>query len=75
MPHYAEAFSTTPGQCFRFVSSAVPGAHGMPHACPLPVLLVGTFIDKKGVRHRVWACVEHGEDLEDDWERLYPVTG
>ncbi len=71
--HYAEAFSTDPGQCFRFVSSAVPGAQGAPHHCPLPVALRGTFIDARGVSHRVSACLGHGDALEDDWERIYPV--
>lgn len=36
LPHYAEAFDTDPGGCFRFVSSAVAGAQGAPHDCPCP---------------------------------------
>ena len=74
LPRYAEAFSTLPGQCFRFVSSAVPGRQGMPHHCPLPVALRGTFVDGRGVRHWVSSCMEHGDTLEDDWERVYPVS-
>ncbi len=72
-PYYAEAFSTDPGGCFRFVSSAVPGAQGMPHHCPLPVSLRGTFVDATGRRHWVSACMDHGDGLEEDWERIYPV--
>ena len=73
MPHYAEAFSTDPIGCFRFVSSAVPGAQGMPHHCPLPIALRGTFIDGAGKRQRVSSCMDHGDALEDDWERIHPV--
>ncbi len=72
-PYYAEAFSTNPGRCFRFVSSALPGAQGAPHQCALPVALRGTFVDNAGKRHMVTSCMEHGDELEDDWERIYPV--
>jgi len=34
--HYAQAFGTSPGECFRMVSSSVPGARGAPHRCQLP---------------------------------------
>ncbi len=74
MPHYAEAFSTIPGQCFRFVSSAVPGAHGRPHHCVLPIALRGTFVDAAGKEHPVSSCLDHGDALEDDWERIFPVA-
>lgn len=66
MPHYAEAFSVDPAGCFRFVSSAVPGARGMPHHCPLPIALRGTFIDAAGKDHRVSSCLDHGDALEDE---------
>lgn len=71
--HYAEAFCTDPGGCFRFGSSSVPGRQGMPHHCPLPVALRGTFVDAAGASHRVSSCMGHGDALEDDWERIYPV--
>jgi len=74
MPHYAEAFSTIPGQCFRFVSSTVPEAQGMPHHCPQPVALRGTFIDPMGKPHRVSASMEHGDAVEDGRDRIYPVN-
>lgn len=74
MPHYAQAFSTDPAGCFRFVSSALPGAQGMPHHCCLPIALRGSFIDSAGKEHRVSSCLDHGDALEDDWERIYPVN-
>lgn len=74
MPHYAEAFSIDPTGCFRFVSSAIPWAQGAPHHCPLPIALRGTFIDAGGRRHRVSSCMDHGDALEDDWERIWPVA-
>jgi hypothetical protein len=63
--HYAEEFAPFPGQCFRMVRSAVPGAHGSPHHCPLPVAYRGTFKDRTVERHEVEACLEHFGPLSD----------
>jgi|GEM_PF-4199477 len=61
--HYAEAFGTSLGECFRMVSSAVPGARGAPHRCPLPVAMRGVFKDSRGIEHEVDACLDHSGHL------------
>lgn len=61
--HYAQAFGTSPGQCFRMVSSPAPGARAAPHRCPLPVAKQGDFKDSKGQIHHVEACLDHAGDL------------
>ena len=55
MPHYAEAFSVQPGQCFRFVHNGV----GHAKHCPAPATRHGTFVDGKGKRWEVDTCDEH----------------
>ncbi len=57
--HYAEAFSTMPGQCFRFVHAGT----GHARHCPNPVARHGEFIDSKGTRWAVDACPEHAGEL------------
>jgi hypothetical protein len=49
MPHYAEAFSVIPGQCFRFVHSGV----GHAQHCREPVVCYGRFTDAKGKSYRL----------------------
>ena len=61
--HYAQAFGTSPGQCFRMVSSSIAGARGAPHRCPLPVAKQGDFKDSKGRIYHVEACLDHAGDL------------
>jgi hypothetical protein len=60
MAHYANAYSSEPGQCFRFVHNGV----GHAQHCREPVVTRGQFKDNKGKRWKVDACVEHAEDLE-----------
>ena len=62
MPYYAEAFSVTPGQCFRFTHSGV----GHASHCREPVICRGRFEDRAGKWHWVEACAEHGAGLVDD---------
>jgi hypothetical protein len=59
--HYAEAFTTVPGQCFRFVHAGT----GHAQHCPNTVVRTGQFTDAKGKRWTVDACAEHSDDLVD----------
>ena len=56
---YAEAFSTTPGQCFRFIHAGT----GHAQHCPNPVARQGAFIDATGKGWTVDACAQHAGDL------------
>jgi len=59
---YAEAFSTTSGQCFRFVNR---GGTGHAQHCQAPVEWVGQFRDASGFRYRVESCADHVDALID----------
>ncbi len=59
---YAEGFSTTSGQCFRFVHRV---GSGHPQYCQAPVEWIGQFRDARGFRYRVESCVEHVDVLID----------
>lgn len=59
MAHYAEAFAVIPGRCFRFVHSGV----GHASHCREPVVRWGEFVDRKGRRHAVETCLEHGDEI------------
>jgi hypothetical protein len=54
----AEAFTTFPGKCFRFVEAP----NGRRRHCPNPATHTGRFTDSKGVVWTVDACAEHVED-------------
>jgi hypothetical protein len=57
--------SPSSDKCFRLVRDAVPGAHGSPHHCALPVAYRGVFTDRTGRDHNVVACIEHAGDLSE----------
>jgi hypothetical protein len=61
--HYANAFTTDLGHCFRFVNTTMPGARGSPRHCREPVVIRGTFTDRGGRRHRVDSCSDHSDEL------------
>jgi hypothetical protein len=61
-PHYANVFTATRGECFRMVSN--DARMGSPAHCKEPVKWVGTFVDARKKRHRVWACDGHVHDVE-----------
>lgn len=61
--HYANVFTTAPGQCFRLVHN--PAALGQPMQCPDPPTFRGVFVDAKGKRHRVESCAGHVGELEE----------
>jgi hypothetical protein len=61
-PYSAEAFSPTPGRCFRPVSRQDDQAG--PIRCPEPPRWQGTFRAKDGHRYTVQACDGHGGPLE-----------
>jgi len=58
---YTEAFSTTSGQCFRFV----PIEAGHAEHCQAPVQWIGQFRDSSGFRYRVESCADHVDALTD----------
>ena len=62
--HFADAFSTEPGRCWRFVSVA-----GRPTACKEPVVWMGRHKDKFGKTYQVYSCDGHCEGL--DGPRLF----
>ena len=68
--HYANAFSTDPGRCFRYVDK--PGCQGQPMRCPEPVSWRGRFRGGKQ-SWRVDSCEEHAGDLGARVPRM--VTG
>jgi hypothetical protein len=57
--HFAEAFSTEPGLCYRLVQ----GQGGQPQQCHQPVVWRGRYRAGNGRWYRIWACDEHGEGL------------
>lgn len=59
MSHYAEAFSTIPGQCLRFTHSGQ--GHASHHR--EPVVQQGRFTDGIGKTWAVESCADHVEDL------------
>ncbi len=60
MDHFANAFSLTPGRCFRMV--ALPGV-GHPNHCPEPVAWYGRWRAADNRLYRVDACESHAEGL------------
>ncbi len=58
--HYAEAFSTMPGRCFRFTHAGT----GHAEHCSNPVVCTGRFTDGNGTTWTVDACADHRVDLE-----------
>ena len=59
--HVANAFSTIPGRCFRYVR----GDAGSPIPCPEPAIVRGRWRDTSGRLRRVEACGLHVGDLEE----------
>jgi hypothetical protein len=59
--HVANAFSTIPGRCFRYVK----GDAGSPIPCPEPVVVRGRWRDTSGRLRWVEACGLHVGELEE----------
>jgi hypothetical protein len=53
--HFAEAFSTEPGLCYRLVQSL----GGQPQQCRQLVVCQGRYRGRNGRWHSVWACEDH----------------
>ncbi len=62
--HYADAFTTTRGRCFRFVAED-PRRQGQPSPCLAPVTVRGTFRAPDGRHYRVDSCAGHAGPLQD----------
>ncbi len=58
--HYAEAFSTLPGRCFRLVHTGT----GHAQHCPEAVTRSGEFTDNVGGCWTVDACAGHAGELQ-----------
>jgi hypothetical protein len=58
--HYAEAFTLSPGRCFRMVQ--LPGV-GHPAHCSQPIAWHGRFRAADKRLYRVDACEDHADEL------------
>ncbi len=61
--HYAEAFTLSPGRCFRMVTDPEPRRRGQPAHCEQPVVSRGSFGTAGSAVYRVDACAIHRDDL------------
>ncbi len=59
--HYANAFTVTPGQCFRMV---IANEAGHPTHCPEPVTVRGRWRSAANKVYRVDACDGHADELD-----------
>jgi hypothetical protein len=62
LTHYADAVSSEPGQCWRFVYRGPDD--GRPMHCPAPVVVTGSHRLTGGKRIPVWSCEGHVEGVE-----------
>jgi hypothetical protein len=65
LPHYAEAFTTSRGRCFRFIAGDDPRRQGQPSPCLALVAVRGTFRAPDGRHYRVDSCSGHAGRLQD----------
>ena len=61
MDHYAEAFTTMPGRCWRMVDDENGTTH--PAHCPQPVVWRGTYRTSEGKVFKVVSCEGHADGL------------
>jgi hypothetical protein len=71
-PYFANAFTLTPGRCFRMIT--LPGV-GHPSHCQEPVAWHGRWRAGDGRLFRVDACVGHAEGLGAPLVRVGPRDG
>jgi hypothetical protein len=65
LAHYAEAFTTQRGRCWRFVAGDDPRRQGQPSPCLERVTMRGTFRPPDNRHWRVDSCPGHAGSLRD----------
>lgn len=70
LTHYAEAFTSERGRCFRLVED--DGRRGQPTHCENPVVWRGTFKANDGKSYGVDSCDGHAHDLHKPIQAIIP---